>query len=123
MAEGALPAACDLSQLGLPPGAVRQAVVLRTSASHSVHRLVCAGGSYVLKCFHASASPLELRIYALLEQSGVPVLPVHGLLIASRRKPFPGWALPLISTVTSGQFEASLSEAIAPMPSLPASEH
>lgn len=68
---------CDPLLLGLTPSELRQVTILRRRPGHIVYRVVCESASYVLKCFHDPAAGIELQTYALLENCGVPTLPVY----------------------------------------------
>lgn len=69
---------CDLAPLGITPGKIKCAKVLRRRAGHIVYRIACERGYYVLKWFNGPDRSIELRVYALLERCGVPTLPVYG---------------------------------------------
>ena len=73
-----LPAGCDLQPLGLDAGQITGTTLISQKDGHAVYRLTCGRQSYVLKWFEGPAPPVEVAGYALLEQLGVPTLPVHG---------------------------------------------
>ena len=67
----------ELESVGISPAEVKDILVLRQKAVHTVYRLVCSRGCFVLKWF-ATPHAVELQTYALLEKLGVPTLPVYG---------------------------------------------
>jgi hypothetical protein len=73
-----LPAGCDLQPLGLDAGPITGTTLISQKHGHAVYRLTCGRQSYVLKWFEGPIPPVEVSGYALLEQLGVPTLPVHG---------------------------------------------
>ena len=81
-----LPAQCNVASFGIEPADVRDVNVLRWDTAHSVYRIICEEGSYVLKWFHDPVVAIEPRVYALLMSCGVPTLAVlwhsdQGLLL------------------------------------------
>jgi hypothetical protein len=52
-------------------------ILLRTTGSHSLYRLVCRQSSYILKWCNFPHRCSESRVYALLKQWGVPTLTVY----------------------------------------------
>jgi hypothetical protein len=65
-----------LTSIGISPSDIQETIILRQKAEHTVYRLLCSGRSYVLKWF-AAPTGTELQTYALLENLGIPTLPVH----------------------------------------------
>lgn len=57
---------------------VTNLVVLRQRPGHTVYRVITAKSAYILKCFTTEDKVLELQVYALLHDTRVPTLPVHG---------------------------------------------
>jgi hypothetical protein len=66
----------DLGSLGVHPEEVEDMILLRQKVGHSVYRLICRQDSYILKWF-AEPNVVELKTYALLEEIGIPTLPVY----------------------------------------------
>jgi hypothetical protein len=73
-----LPESCDLTALGLDPAEVTAVTQIHERHGNRLFRIVCAGQPFVLKWFHDPATQTEVRSYALLEELGVPTLPVYG---------------------------------------------
>jgi hypothetical protein len=57
--------------------AVEKVTVLRTRDTHVVYRLTCHDHSYILKWFFSPAQSIEPKIYTMLSQYGIPILPVY----------------------------------------------
>jgi len=73
-----LPRTCDLRRLGVDPADVTQIEAIGEKHGSRLFRVVCGAGSFVLKWFGVTAQAIEVRGYELLQQHGVPTLPVHG---------------------------------------------
>jgi hypothetical protein len=85
MITNELPPGFQAQSLGLSARDIRVVEVIRKRKTHSVYRLTCETGQYVLKWFE-DAPAKEINCYALLRRYGVPTLPVvrqtdHAILI------------------------------------------
>jgi len=67
----------DFESLGIKRSDLEKVTVLRQRESHTVYRLRCKGGNYILKWFNSPSGNKELRVYTLLENYGVETLPIH----------------------------------------------
>lgn len=65
-----------LDALGISSAEVENVFLLRQKPEHSVYRLVCRHANYVLKWF-SHPDPVEPKMYALLEELGIPTLPIY----------------------------------------------
>jgi len=72
-----LPPGLQPQLLGLSARDIRAVAVIRKRKTHSVYRLTCETGQYVLKWFE-DAPAKEIQCYALLRRYGVPTLAVAG---------------------------------------------
>ena len=87
MPDTPAPAGCPLEtgyrvagRLGVDPGRIRGVTILSGRHGHCLWRVVTAGGSYVLKWFPpGDPGAIETAAYPLLQELGVPTLPVYGL--------------------------------------------
>jgi hypothetical protein len=68
----------DLAILGIRPSEILETALLRQRPSHLVFRIRLERGWFVLKWF-ANESPLEPKVYNLLERHGVPTLPLYAV--------------------------------------------
>ena len=71
-------AADVLSKLGLAPDEATELNVIYQKHDYALFRVRVDGASYVVKCFDGP-NHIEIPAYRLLQESGVPTLPVHGL--------------------------------------------
>jgi hypothetical protein len=52
-------------------------ILLRTTGKHSLYRLACRQGNYILKWCNSPSDCNEPKIYILLNRYGIPTLPVY----------------------------------------------
>ena len=67
-----------LRSVNIDPAGIRQVTCIHRKAGRRLYRIVCDGGSMIIKWFADGVDSVEMRGYALLESLGVPTLPVHG---------------------------------------------
>ena len=67
----------DLSLIGLDPAKVTSIEMIHQKHGNRLYRVECGARSFVLKWFKDPVQSTEVRSYALLEELGVPTLPVH----------------------------------------------
>lgn len=73
-----LPKELDLERLGLDPDRSSRVVLIRRKHGSALYRLWHGDRSFILKWFAGPGPSKEVRSYALLQEHGVPTLPVHG---------------------------------------------
>jgi len=68
----------DLRPLGLDPAKVTGVALIHRKHGNRLCRVECGERSLVFKWFSDPAQATEVRAYSLLQEIGVPTLPLHG---------------------------------------------